>query len=274
VTIYPFWYVLVLSFNDGQDALKGGVYFFPRAFTFRNYELLLADKSWGTAIGISVARTVSGTVLGVLFTSLVAYCLSFDHVIGRIWYHRIFIFTMYFSGGMIPFYVLLRSLGLLNNFLVYIIPGMLNIYYMLILINFYRSIPKELYESAWLDGATDLKVFFKVSLPLSKASLATIALFYAVSQWNSWLDAAYYISTKKELRPMAYLMMDIITRSSSLASMDSAVQSGIATTALGAGTTRSLQMASIIIAVTPILMIYPFLQKYFVKGVMVGSIKG
>lgn len=272
VTVYPFYYIVIHAFNNGIDSSLGGMYFWPRRPTLENFETLLADASWGNAIFISVARTVVGTVLGVFVTSAVAYALSFEHVLFRGAYYKLYIFTMYFSGGMIPFYILLKSLGMLNTFWVYVVPGMLNVYYMLILVNFFQTIPTSLYESAWLDGAGDVRVFFQIALPLSKASLATIALFYAVSQWNSWMDSVYYV-TKDELRPMSYLMMEIINKSATASTVTNAQSLGYAASALQS-TTTSLQMASMVLAVAPILAVYPFLQKYFVKGVMIGSVKG
>lgn len=272
VTAYPFYYTIVQAFNNGVDSTLGGVYFWPRRPSLENFETLLADASWGNAIIVSVARTVVGTVLGLLATSAVAYALSFEHILFRGAYYKLYIFTMYFSGGLIPFYILLKSLGLLNTFWVYVIPGMLNVYYMLILVNFFQTIPRSLYESAWLDGAGDIRVFLQIALPLSKASLATIALFFAVSQWNSWMDSVYYV-TKSELRPMAYLMMEIINKSATASSMMTAQAQGYASSAMQS-TTTSLQMASMVLAVVPILAVYPFLQKYFVKGVMIGSVKG
>ena len=272
VTVYPFYYIIIHAFTHGMDSSLGGMYFWPRRPTLENFETLLADASWGNAIFITVARTVVGTVLGVFVTSAVAYALSFEHVIFRGAYYKLYIFTMYFSGGMIPFYILLKSLGMMNTFWVYVIPGILNVYYMLILVNFFQTIPTSLYESAWLDGAGDVRVFFQIALPLSKASLATIALFYAVSQWNSWMDSVYYV-TKDELRPMSYLMMEIINKSATASTVTNAQSLGYASSALQS-TTTSLQMASMVLAVAPILAVYPFLQKYFVKGVMIGSVKG
>ena len=271
VTIYPFYYIIIHAFNDSVDSSLGGMYLYPRQPTLENFKTLLANDEWFNAIFISVARTVVGTLLGVIFTSVVAYAISFEDLLFRGVYYKIFIFTMYFGGGMIPFYILLKSLKMLNTFWVYVIPGMLDVYYMLILVNFYQSLPKSLYESAWLDGAGDLTVYFRIVLPLSKASLATIALYYAVGQWNAWMDSVYYV-TSSELRPMSYLMMDIIQRSATMSTMEKA-QMGYASRALKTSTT-SLQMASMVLAVVPILAIYPFLQKYFVKGVMIGSIKG
>jgi putative aldouronate transport system permease protein len=275
ITLYPFWYVLVQAFNDAIDATLGGIYFWPRKFTVQNFIELLGEQDWSHAIIVSVMRTLIGTVLGVFCTSIVAFAFSFDHLMGKKFYYKVFIFTMYFGGGMIPFYVLLRSIHMLNTFWVYVIPGMLNVYYMLIVINFYRTIPSSLYESARLDGAGDLRLYVNIALPLSKAPLATIALFFAVSQWNAWLDSVYYVQ-KAALRPLAYLMMDVINRSARLSQMyetASAASVDMASNAVSTTTTTALQMTAMVLAVFPILMVYPFLQRYFVKGVMIGSVK-
>lgn len=273
LTIYPFYYVFVLSLNDGLDAYKGGVFLLPRKFTWENYRELLSDSSWITAIFISVSRTVVGTFLGVLVTSIVSFALSFDRVIGRKMYTRLYVFTMYFSGGLIPFYILLRTLGMINTFAVYVIPGMLNVYYLLIMRGFYQGLPESLYESARLDGASDMQLYLRIALPLSKAVLATIALFFAVGQWNSWMDAVYYV-TKDELRPIAYKMMEIIKRNSITDQADMMASAGLMASSQKTVTTTSLQMAALIIGVLPILCVYPFVQKHFVKGVLIGSVKG
>lgn len=270
-TAYPFYYCMILAFNNGVDATLGGIYFFPRVLTFANFTTLLSDSNWGNAIVVSVLKTIIGTALGLLVTSSVAYALSFENIVFRKIYHKIYIITMYFSGGLIPFYILLKNINLINSFWVYIIPGMLNVYYMLIMINFFQSISKSLYESARLDGANDISIFIRIALPLSKAMLATITLFYAVSQWNSWMDSVYFI-TKDNLRPMSYLMMQIINKSATASKVSDAVSLGYQNSALQA-TTTSLQMAAMVLSVAPILAVYPFLQKYFVKGVMIGSVK-
>jgi putative aldouronate transport system permease protein len=272
VTVYPFWYVTVLAFNDALDASLGGVFFWPRKFSLDNFKKLLGDNDWANAIFISVARTVIGTIFGLIATSLVAFAFSSEKLMGKKMYYRIFILTMYFSGGMIPFYVLLRSIHMLNTFWVYVVPGALNVFYMLIMINFYREIPASLFESAALDGAGDFRQYIHIALPLSKAPLATIALFFAVNQWNSWIDSVYYVQ-KASLRPMAYLMMEVINKSASMTTFNPQLAVSSAANAIST-TTTSLQMAAMVLAVFPILAVYPFLQKYFVKGVMIGSVKG
>ena len=182
VTIYPFWNVIIQAFNAAGDTARGGLWLFPRQFTLQNFKELLSDSGWGNAIFVSVARTVVGTVLGVSVTGIVAFAMSQTDLLFRNMYYRIFMFTMYFGGGIIPFYILLKTIHMNNTFWVYVIPGCLSVYNMLIMINFYQSIPKSLYESAQLDGATYMQIFVKITVPLSKACVATIALYNAVGQ--------------------------------------------------------------------------------------------
>ena len=271
VTIYPFWNVIIQAFNAAGDTARGGLWLYPRQFTLQNFKELLSDSGWSTAIVVSVARTVVGTALGVSVTGIVAFAMSQTDLLFRNMYYRIFMFTMYFGGGIIPFYILLKTIHMNNTFWVYVIPGCLSVYNMLIMINFYQSIPKSLYESAQLDGATYMQIFVKITVPLSKACVATIALYNAVSQWNAWMDTAYY-TTSESLKTMSMKMMEIINLASISVEKGDIMTGGAISSALRA-TPRSLQAASMVLAVTPILCVYPFLQKYFVKGVMIGSVK-
>ena len=271
VTIYPFWNVIIQAFNAAGDTARGGLWLFPRQFTLQNFKELLSDSGWGNAIFVSVARTVVGTVLGVSVTGIVAFAMSQTDLLFRNMYYRIFMFTMYFGGGIIPFYILLKTIHMNNTIWVYVIPGCLSVYNMLIMINFYQSIPKSLYESAQLDGATYMQIFVKITVPLSKACVATIALYNAVGQWNAWMDTAYYTSSEN-LKTMSMKMMEIINLSAITVEKGDTMTAGAVASALQA-TPRSLQCASMVLAVTPILCVYPFLQKYFVKGVMIGSVK-
>ncbi len=271
ITVYPFWYVIVLSFNDGVDALRGGIYLWPRKFTTANYQQFLTDQKWISAIFISVSKTLSGTALTVLFTCLVAYGLSAERLAFKRFYTVILLICMYFSGGLIPYYLTLRSYGLLNTFLVYIIPTMFSTYYCMLAMSFFREIPAALKESARLDGAGELTIYTRIILPLSKPLLATLGLFAAVSQWNAWSDTAFYAPSNPDLRSLAFLMRAVIVQNqvdtSSRAAMLHAAQ-------YSSVTATSVQMAAMIIAVLPIMLVYPFLQKHFVKGIMLGAVKG
>lgn len=271
VTVYPFFYIIIMSFNDGLDALQGGIYLWPRKFTSANYVQFLSDPKWISAIGVTVAKTVVGTLLTLSFTCLVAYGLSTENLKFRKGYYLVLLFCMYFSGGLIPYYLVLRSYGLLNRFAVYVIPTMFSTYYCILAISFFREIPIELKESARLDGAGELTIFVRIIIPLSKALLATLGLFAAVSQWNAWSDTAFFAPANKDLRTLASLMRDVIVRNqvdttSRQAMMQAARHSTV--------TASSVQMAAMIIAVLPIMCVYPFLQKYFVKGIMLGAVKG
>ncbi|WP_114382788.1 carbohydrate ABC transporter permease [Paenibacillus prosopidis] len=266
-TLYPFYYVLVISFNQGKDSLLGDIYLWPRSFTLENYATFLTDSNWYNSLFVTVARTGAGTLLGVLFTSLVAYGLSHKDLLFSKVYFAVIIFAMYFSGGLIPYYVVLRSLGLLNTFGVYVIPSMLSTFFLLIAISFFREIPIELKESAYIDGANEFVIFFKIILPVSTPLLATMSLFLGVGQWNSWLDSAYFVQSDS-LRTLTFRMMEIINKS------NIPIESvGAAASASGV-TNYSLQVTSMVVSIAPIVCVYPFLQKYFVKGIMLGSVKG
>ena len=271
ITIYPFWYVVVLSFNDGVDALRGGIYLWPRKFTLANYQQFLTDEKWMHAIFVSVGKTAVGTSLTVLFTCLVAYGLATERLLFRKFYSIVLLICMYFSGGLIPYYLTLRSYGMLNTFYVYVIPTMFSTYYCMLAMSFFREIPPALRESAQLDGARELTIYIRIILPLSKPLLATLGLFAAVSQWNAWSDTAFYAPSNPDLRSLAFLMRGVIVQnqvdtSSRAAMMHAAQYSSV--------TATSVQMAAMIIAVLPIMLVYPFLQKHFVKGIMLGAVKG
>ncbi len=273
-TIYPFYYVLIMSFNDGNDAMRGGIYLWPRVFTLDNYQQFLTDAKWIKAIFISLSRTVLGTATGVLFTCMVAYALSFEDLRLRKFYYGIMLTCMYFSGGLVPYYLTLREVGLLNNFLVYIIPLMFNIYFMILAISFFQAIPRTLYESAYLDGANDFVIYIKVVLPLSLPLIATLGLFIAVNQWNSWMDTAFYCTGQKNLRTLAYLLRDVIVSNETGVQRGGQAISDVAAGKMKAVTSRSIQMAAMMISVAPIICVYPFVQKYFVSGIMLGAVKG
>lgn len=269
VTLYPFYYTIICSFNDGLDLMKGGVYLWPRKFTLSNYELFIGDEGWRHAFFISVARTLVGTVLCVGFTSMFSYALSRNNLMFKKGYRFLVIFTMYFSGGLIPYYVLLRSLGLLNTFWVYVVPGMVNTFFVMTGINFFSSIPESMIEAAKIDGAREIKVLTRIVLPVSKPFLATLALFAAVGQWNSWLDSAYYVRDAG-LQTLSFKMMTTINQTlSTAASADAAGQMSQANTA----TSFTVQATAMAVSMIPIMCVYPFLQKFFVQGMMIGAVK-
>ncbi len=267
--LYPVWYTVVVSFNDSEDTLRGGVYFFPRKFTLQSYKTVFQDKSIISAFGITIMRTLIGTVASVLFTAMVGYALSKKHIMGNRVYIIIGTITMFFGGGLIPTFILFRNIGLYDNFLVYIIPSLFNFYNMIIFMSFFRELPAGLEESAKLDGANDLTIFFRIIIPLSMPVLATIALFNGVWQWNDYFTGVMYIN-KAELQPIQTFLYRIIAS----ASASKAVVSLPAGVSAQQVSSQSVRLATMVVTTLPIVCVYPFLQKYFVKGVLVGSIKG
>jgi putative aldouronate transport system permease protein len=272
-SLYPFYIAVILSFNEGLDAQSGGIYFWPRKFSLENYTRLFSDKAWFTAIFVSIARTVLGTSITVFFTVLVAYGLSRKDLIGRKAYFGIIIFAMYFSGGIIPYYAILKQFNLLNNFLVYIIPGALNIFYMLVSISFLQALPSELTDAARVDGAGEMRTLFSVVLPLSLPLLATIAIFTSVGHWNSWYDSAFFVTSKNKeyLHTLAYKLIEVVRRATVASSNTT---TGLDTASKVRATGLSMQLAAMVVAVFPILAVYPFFQKYIVSGITLGAVKG
>lgn len=278
-TIYPFIYFLVLSFNDGFDALKGGVYLWPRLFTLDNYRKAFEHPLILNSFKITFLRTIIGTVLSVLFTAMLAYGISKKNLPGRKGLIFFFFFTTLFNAGLVPRFVLYRQMHLYNNFWVYVIPGIYSFYNAIVMKTFFDGIPDSLSEAAEIDGCSEMGIFFKIILPLSGPVLATIALFVGVGHWNDWFTGSFFTS-KDELMPAATLLNKLLTEASFESSTGAAGAGGNTLNinnalqqAKSAVTPESLRMTFLIIITTPIICVYPFLQKYFVKGVMVGSIK-
>lgn len=263
VMVYPLWYIIVLSFNNGIDAAKGGLFLWPREFTLDNYATAFQNKQLYKSLVVSVLRTFIGTFVSVLFISLMAFALSDKKLPGRRWITKFFFFTTLFGGGAIPMLIVISQLNLLNNFLVYIIPAVYGFTNMLIVKIAFEGIPTELRESAEIDGAGDLQIFFKIYLPLAKSSIATIALFTAVIHWNDWYAGKYYVTTNA-LKPAATILQEMIKTGTEAATY---LSSSTTTT------NQTLQAAFVVIIMLPIMLLYPFAQKYFVKGAIVGSIK-
>lgn len=269
VTAYPFWYSIVLAFNKGTDALRGGLFLWPRVFTLENFQAVLGISYVPTAFLVSISRTVLGTFLAVLFTGIFAYAMSHQRLMFRKFYMGVMIVAMYFSGGFIPQYMLIRGLGLMNSFWVYIIPNLFSTFNAIIMINFFREIPESLEESAKIDGANDFYIFIKIVIPLSMPLIATMALYSGVWHWNTWTDAAFFV-TNKNLKTLSYVLIDLINQTEAVASnvFGKINQHEVSYNAI------TLRPAAMIICVIPIVVVYPFLQKYFVKGIMLGSVKG
>ncbi|MFC9709007.1 carbohydrate ABC transporter permease [Paenibacillus sp. NPDC056933] len=274
VTIYPFINMIAVSFNNANDAIRGGIYLWPRVWTLDNYKYIFGESDIYHATLISALRTVIGTVVSVFCTAMLAYTVSRQEFVLRKFVTMFFVFTMYFSGGLIPSYLLIRDIGLIGSFWVYIIPGVIGVFNMIVIRSFIEGLPEGILESARIDGAGEFTTFIRVVLPLTIPAMATVSLFVAVGQWNSWFDVFLYNSSNKELSTLQYELMKILQTSttSATASASDAYQS--AESSGTAVTPTSIRATMTIIASVPILMVYPFLQKYFVQGMTIGGVKG
>ncbi|TAH74925.1 MAG: carbohydrate ABC transporter permease [Anaerolineaceae bacterium] len=272
--LYPFIYVLAISLNDPIDTELGGIWLIPRVLSFESYKIILQESELLYATFISVARTVIGTTLTVLFSSLFAYLFTRSDFLLYKPLKAFFFFAMFFGGGgLIPTYMLYLNLGLYNNFLVYIVPYIINLWYVVLFRTYFRSVPGELLEAAKVDGANDIRVFFGILMPVSKPIFATVGLYAAVYQWNSYRDTLYY-TTNKSLRTLQYICMEMIKKAEGAKMIDRATMFELFHGDAVMADPLSLRMAITVITVVPIICVYPFLQKYFMKGIMVGSMKG
>lgn len=257
--VIPFWYVIMSSFSQTPG-------FFIKNFTLDGYKYIFSTNTLMRSLGNTVYITVIGTVLKLLVTSMMAYALAETTVPGRKLLLNLVIFTMLFSGGMIPTYFIVRGTGLMNSLWSLIIPGLINPFNLIVMKNFFQGIPADIRESARIDGCHEMVLLFRIVLPLSTASLATFGLFYAVGLWNTYMSAMLYIPDNSKW-PIQSLLRQIVYVSSSIGNED-AVDSEVALLA------SSIKMAVIIVATVPIICLYPFLQKHFAKGIMVGAVKG
>jgi len=273
VTLYPFLNQIAISFNSATDSLKGGIYLWPREWTLENYRYVFKDATIFQATLVSVARTVLGTVLTVLCSAMVAYTISRPDFVLRRFVTIIFVLTMYVNGGLIPTFLLMKSLGLINSFWVYIWPGLIGVFNLIIIRSFIEGLPDGILEASRIDGAGDFRTFFSIVLPLSMPVLATVALFSGVYQWNSWFDVMLYNSSNIKLSTLQYELQKILQNSQAAMTAASAFSNS---QNLGASsvTPMSIRATMTIVASVPIIMVYPFLQKYFVKGMMVGGVNG
>lgn len=274
VTLYPFINTLAISFNDGLDTVRGGIYLWPRKFSLQNYRSIFISGTIFNAFFISVARTVLSTVINVFLTGMLAYCLSRKNYIFNKFITVVLVLTMYFNAGLIPGYLLIKNLGLHGNFWVYIVPTMISAFNVIVVRTYIQTIPESLIESARLDGAGDFRIFIQIIFPLCKPALAVIAMFVAIASWNNWFDTYLYCSSKQELSTLQYELQKLLA-SSFQQNQSVNVYTGSAAAADMANqvTPVSIQAAITIVAMVPILFVYPFLQRYFVVGLNVGGVK-
>lgn len=267
MTFLPFLNILAISLNDATDSVRGGISFWPRQFSLQSYSTVMGDPQiWG-ALRITVARTVVGVPLSLFTITMLAYVLSRKDILGGKVLTFIFLFTMYFSGGLIPYYMVLKSLGLLDTFWVFILPNLVNVFYMIIVRTFIDGLPKELEESAKIDGANDLQIFYKIYLPLCLPVLATVGMFLAIDQWNAWFDS-YAFTSSIELKTLQAKLVQILNQADT-SQMTSGANASIRQTI----SPQSIRMAITIIATLPILLIYPLVQRFFAQGMTLGSVK-
>jgi len=271
LTLYPFWYSVVGSLNDGLDFAKGGVYVWPREFTLDNYTALFSDIALVKAFGVTFARTVVGTVTHIIFTSMFAYAFSRRNLKFKNFYGVIGLMSMYLSGGLIPYFLLINALGLYDSFWVYIIPWLFSFWDAIIFRNFFSDLPEALIESAKIDGASEWRVFFQIVLPLSKPVVAAIALFTAVGHWNSYYDSMLYTLDSNLQTVQLYILKLIKSTEASLLLQNMSMTTKVTRKTVS---TTTLQMAAMVAASLPVICIYPFVQKFFIKGMFIGSVKG
>lgn len=272
LVLYPFLNVVAVALNDGVDAMRGNIYIWPRKFSLNAIKAVFGRRNIQTALFNSIARTVIATPLALLCTSGLSFILSHKDLIGRRFFILIFVFTMYFGGGIIPTYLMIRSLGLLDNFLVYIIPSLVGVYNMMLIRAYFEDMPDSVSESARIDGANEFTVFVRIMLPMAKPVLATVTLFLAVGQWNAWYDT-YIYTTSESLTTLQGILIGILKEAqANLYDTGKTTQEMIEKAQTV--TPETVKNATILFTTIPIVMVYPFLQKYFVKGIMLGAVKG
>jgi putative aldouronate transport system permease protein len=275
ITLYPFWNTIAVSFNAAADTTRGGITFRPRVFTLQNYRAVFTSGTIYHAFFISVARTVIQTITGVFFTSMLAFALSRRDYIFRRAFTLILVLSMYINAGLIPNYFLIRSLGMINTFWVYIVPGIISAFNFIVIRTYMINLPESIIESARIDGCGDFIIFMRIILPLCLPVLATIALFIAVGSWNAWFDTMIYNSGRASLHTLQYKLMEYLQSSQTQAKSAAAIGSmGMAQNLASSMVTPvSIRAAITVVAALPILVVYPFLQRYFVVGINVGSVK-
>ena len=268
VMLYPFWHVVMQSFSSMEETLKGGMFLYPKGFNIDTYNSVFNNPQVFTGFGTSFMVTIVGTVLGTLLTAMTAYPLSKARLRGGKVMMVLVLFTMIFAAGMIPSFLLVQGLGLLDNRLALILPALVSAYNCIIMKNFFLSIPESLEESARIDGANDIRIFFSIIVPLSKATIATIALFMAVAYWNDYFSTVLYIRSRDHWALPAVLRNLLTNTQQAMA------QAGVNVINTSNTNSETIKAGTIVISTVPILVVYPFVQKYFVTGVMIGGVKG
>lgn len=267
-TLYPFLHVLMYSISDSRASMTGGLFFFPRNFSLASYQMVLRTSQIYVAFFNTILRTLVGTVLSLLVSSLTAFSLAHRNLRGRNVFSMIIFFTMLFTGGMIPTFLVVQSLGLIDKFWALVLPGMMSAYNMFILRNYFQQLPSSLEESANIDGASPPVILFRIIMPVSKPALAAVAMFYGIAYWNDYLDCILY-TNKTSLQVIQVYLRNLLA---SVGAMDSIA--GVSGRDAVMLTEETVKMTTIAVSVIPILVVYPFLQRYYTKGITVGAVKG
>jgi putative aldouronate transport system permease protein len=270
ITIYPFINTLALSFNDGIDANRGRIYLWPRVFSLLNYQQVFKDNSIVNGYFITITRTFLGTAVTLLCTGVLAYALSKNYLIGRKWYIRFCVFCMIFNAGLIPTYMLFRDVGLLNNYLVYILPSAVSTWYMILMKTFFEQLPPDLEEAAMIDGASAMRIFLTIIIPISMPIIATVCIFSSVYQWNAWYDAYMFVTKNTDIHPLQTYLYRVVALSQqqSQNAAEAQLLERMRTNVI------TIRATTVIITTAPIIFIYALFQKHFIKGVMIGALKG
>lgn len=268
--IYPLLNTVAISFNDGMDAVKGGIHLWPRIFTLKNYSTVLQTESIYNAMIVSIVKTIVIVITNLFFTSMLAYAISRrEYVLSRP-ITVIFVLTMYFNAGLVPNYLLIKNLHLIGTFSVYWIPHIVSVFNLIVIRTYIRSIPESLVESARIDGSGEFRIFFRIIVPLCVPTLATIALFVAEGSWNSWFDTMLYNMSRPDLSTLQYELKKLIDQALNISKNNSGAQTGAG---VGKAVPQTIRAATTVVAAVPILLVYPFLQRYFVTGLTVGGVK-
>ncbi len=268
IIILPFLHLLSVSFSSSSDAARYGLHFIPKSISMTAYERIFGTPEIWRAYLVTLVRTGFGTVFSLILTAMGGYVLSKKYMPDRTFYTSLIVFTMFFSGGLIPSFLLIRSLGLIDRYLALILPGAISTFSLLIVRNYFMTIPMSLEESAKIDGASDIRILFAIYLPVAKPILATVALWYAVGNWNSWFDCLIYMRSPKK-----FVLQIILRRIILLGTQEVIDNPGVQDLSMTAHP-DSVRAAAIFVTTIPIMCVYPFVQKYFIKGIMIGSLKG
>jgi len=275
VMLYPFWYVLIYSFNEGRDAALGGIWFWPRQFTVFNYRYVLGNPYISNAYFVTIARSVIGPLVHLVTTAFAAFALSKKELPFRKGIIYYFMVPMFIGGTLVSNYVVMARLGLINNFLIYVLPGAFGFFMMIVIRTFFEQLPEALEESAYIDGAGYVMIFFRITLPLSGPIVATTLFFSAVGHWLDFSTSLIYI-TRPRLQTLQYILYQIVIANDT-AELMRQVNSGVLLDTLGGRatpiTSQVLQMTTLVVVTFPLLFVYPFFQKYFIKGVLIGAVK-